>query len=182
MRSEYTKFASNWAFTKFCTMINKRLYFPRCQIPKPITPVKKRSLFTKNIEENAWTFTTSDRVTGASVLEHTDLKKTRTYAVVTKQIPRWPMIHEYKISKVSSIKIRFVNQAEVWTQVTRVNSWFLAVYMSYMSQNFRLFHASNLSPGIFRIFLLMYPGSMSCHSSMRRVARSCGVSFCHATR
>ena len=34
-----------------------------------------------------------------------------------------------------------------------------AVYMSCMSQNFRLFHVSNLSVRNFRIFLLMYPGS-----------------------
>ena len=33
--------------------------------------------------------------------------------------------------------------------------------MSCMSQNFRLFLASNLSVQNFRIFLLMYPGSVS---------------------
>ena len=33
--------------------------------------------------------------------------------------------------------------------------------MSCMSQNFRLFHVSNLSVRNFRIFLLMYPGSPS---------------------
>ena len=32
--------------------------------------------------------------------------------------------------------------------------------MSYMSQNFRLFHVSNLSVRNFRIFLLMYTGSL----------------------
>ena len=32
--------------------------------------------------------------------------------------------------------------------------------MSCMSQNFRLFHVSNLSVRNFRIFLLMYPGSV----------------------
>ena len=32
--------------------------------------------------------------------------------------------------------------------------------MSCMSQNFRLFHVSNLSLRNFRIFLLMYPGSV----------------------
>ena len=36
-----------------------------------------------------------------------------------------------------------------------------SVYMSCMSQNFRLFHVSNLSVRNFRIFLLMYPGSVS---------------------
>ena len=40
-----------------------------------------------------------------------------------------------------------------------VNGWFPAVYMSCMSQNFRLFHVSNLSVRNFRIFLLMYTGS-----------------------
>ena len=33
--------------------------------------------------------------------------------------------------------------------------------MSCTSQNFRLFHVSNLSVRNFRIFLLMYPGSMN---------------------
>ena len=33
--------------------------------------------------------------------------------------------------------------------------------MSYMNQNFRLFHASNLSVPNFRISLLMYPGSVT---------------------
>ena len=32
-----------------------------------------------------------------------------------------------------------------------------------MSQNFRLFHVSNLSVRNFRIFLLMYPGSLPCY-------------------
>ena len=36
-----------------------------------------------------------------------------------------------------------------------------AVHMSCMSQNFRLFHLSNLSVRNFRIFLLMYTGSMT---------------------
>ena len=42
---------------------------------------------------------------------------------------------------------------------THVNGWEPAVYMSCMSQNFRLFHVSNLSVRNFRIFLLMYTGS-----------------------
>ena len=60
---------------------------------------------------------------------------------------------------------------------THVNGWEPAVYMSYMncminymscmSQNFRLFHVSNLSVRNFRIFLLMYTGSLapSCRAS-----------------
>ena len=32
--------------------------------------------------------------------------------------------------------------------------------MSYVSQNLRLFHVQNLSVLNFRIFLLMYPGSL----------------------
>ena len=43
-----------------------------------------------------------------------------------------------------------------------------AVYMSYMSQNFRLFIASNLSVLNFIIFLLMYPGSLSGTSAKAR--------------
>ena len=35
-----------------------------------------------------------------------------------------------------------------------------AVYMSCMSQNFRLLHVSNLSVRNFLIFLIMYPGSL----------------------
>ena len=54
------------------------------------------------------------------------------------------------------------------THVNHLNVWFPAVYMSYTSQNFRLFHVSNLSVRNFRIFLLMYPGSMrSCRGSPR---------------
>ena len=41
-----------------------------------------------------------------------------------------------------------------------INGWFPAVYMSRMSQNFRLFHVSNLSVRNFRIFLLMYTASL----------------------
>ena len=52
-----------------------------------------------------------------------------------------------------------MKQTEILTRVTHVNGWFPAVYMSYTSQNFRLFHVSNLSVRNFRIFLLMYPGS-----------------------
>ena len=44
---------------------------------------------------------------------------------------------------------------------TRVNGWEPAVYMSCMSQNFSLFHVSNLSVRNFRIFLLMYTGYMA---------------------
>ena len=38
---------------------------------------------------------------------------------------------------------------------THVNGWEPAVFMGCMSQNFRLFHVSNLSARNFRIFLLM---------------------------
>ena len=54
-----------------------------------------------------------------------------------------------------------MKQTEILTHATHVNDWFPAVYMSCMSQNFRLFHVSNLSVRNFRIFLLMYPGSVS---------------------
>ena len=53
-----------------------------------------------------------------------------------------------------------MKQTEILTHATHVNGWFPAVYMSCMSQNFRLFHVSNLSVRNFRIFLLMYTGSV----------------------
>ena len=40
--------------------------------------------------------------------------------------------------------------------------------MSCMSQNFRLFHVSNLSVRNFRIFLLMYPGSLADNGEVSR--------------
>ena len=52
-----------------------------------------------------------------------------------------------------------MKQTKILTDVTHVNGWEPAVYMSHVSQNFRLFHVSNLSVLNFRIFLLMYPGS-----------------------
>ena len=56
-------------------------------------------------------------------------------------------------------------QTEILSHATHVNGWFPAVYMSCMSQNFRLFHVSNLSVRNFRIFLLMYTGSMPARSA-----------------
>ena len=47
-------------------------------------------------------------------------------------------------------------------QLMYINAWEPAVYMSCMSQNFRLFHVSNLSVRNFRIVLLMYTGSLYC--------------------
>ena len=58
-----------------------------------------------------------------------------------------------------------MKQTEILTHATHVNGWEPAVYMSCMSQNFRFFHVSNLSVRNFRIFLLMYPGSVSRASS-----------------
>ena len=60
-------------------------------------------------------------------------------------------------------------RADIWMRVTNrnfdscnsCNSCKRAVYMSCMSQNFRLLHVSNLSVRNFRIFLLMYPGSVT---------------------
>ena len=57
--------------------------------------------------------------------------------------------------------MRYVKQTDILTHATHENSWFPAVYMSCMSQSFRLFHVSNLSVRNFRIFLLMYTGSVS---------------------
>ena len=67
-----------------------------------------------------------------------------------------------------------MKQTEILTHATHVNGWEPAVYMSCMSQNFRLFHVSNLSVRNFRIFLLMYPGSvMTCRR--RPPGRGCFV-------
>ena len=57
-----------------------------------------------------------------------------------------------------------MKQTKILTHATNVNGWIPAVYMSCMSQNFRLFHVSNLSVRNFRIFLLMYPGSLTLSS------------------
>ena len=66
-----------------------------------------------------------------------------------------------------------MKQTKILTHATHVNGWFPAVYMSCMSQNFRLFHLSNLSVRNFRIFLLMYPGSLTATrtSEVGRAAR-----------
>ena len=50
-----------------------------------------------------------------------------------------------------------------------VNGWFSAVYMVYTNKNFRLFLVSNLSVLNLRIFLLMYPGSVTPWRSLRRL-------------
>ena len=47
------------------------------------------------------------------------------------------------------------------TRIAHVNGWEPAVYMRYTSQIFHLFPASNLSVPSFRIFLLVYPGSVA---------------------
>ena len=65
-----------------------------------------------------------------------------------------------------------MKQTEISTHATQVNGWFPAVHMSSMSQNFRLFHVSNLSVRNFRNFLLMYTGPavhMSCMSQNFRL-------------
>ena len=54
-----------------------------------------------------------------------------------------------------------MKQTEILTHATHVNGWEPAVYMSCMSQNFGLFHVSNLSVRNFRIFLPMYTGSLA---------------------
>ena len=66
-----------------------------------------------------------------------------------------------------------MKQTEILTHATHVNGWFPAVYMSCMSQNFRLFHVSNLSVRNFRIFLLMYTGSLIPHMTCRRGIGKC---------
>ena len=63
-----------------------------------------------------------------------------------------------------------MKQTEILTHATPVNGWFPAVYMSCMSQHFRLFHLSNLSVRNFRIFLLMYTGSAARRGEERRLS------------
>ena len=58
-----------------------------------------------------------------------------------------------------------MKQTEILTHATHVNGWEPAVHMSCMSQNFRLFHVSNLSVRNFRIFLLMYTGILTSANS-----------------
>ena len=85
-----------------------------------------------------------------------------------------------------------MKQTEILSHATHVNGWFPAVYMSCTTQNFRLFHVSNLSVRNFRIFLLMYTGSWSaqvwqlqtthgrlrCRSCRRRSGSRSGSSPC----
>ena len=54
-----------------------------------------------------------------------------------------------------------MKQTEILAHVTYLNGLFPAVYMSYTSQNFRLFHVSNLFARNFLFFLHMYPRSLS---------------------
>ena len=66
-----------------------------------------------------------------------------------------------------------MKQTEILTHATHVNGWEPAVYMSCMSQHFRLFHVSNLSVRNFRIFLLMYTASvMAVVDSIAAVAKA----------
>ena len=66
------------------------------------------------------------------------------------------MIRKFEsLERINSISE--TNGSFEWTEGTRVNGWFSAVYTISFSQNFRLFHVSNLSVLNFRIFLLMYP-------------------------
>ena len=58
--------------------------------------------------------------------------------------------------RINSIRLTNGNKSCV-----SCNSWFPAVYMNCMSQNFRLLHVSNLSVRNFQIFLLIYPGSVA---------------------
>ena len=59
----------------------------------------------------------------------------------------------------------------ILTRATHVNGWEPAVHMRGMSQNFRLFHVSNLAVRNFRIFMLMYTGSMF-RSESRKTAHA----------
>ena len=55
-----------------------------------------------------------------------------------------------------------MKRADVLSRVVHVNNgWDPAIYIIHISQNFCLFHAPNLSVLNFRVFQLMYPGSVS---------------------
>ena len=56
---------------------------------------------------------------------------------------------------------RYAKRTEMLTSGNSCKRWFLAVRMIYMCQNFRLFHVSNLFVLNFRIFLLIYSGSLA---------------------
>ena len=71
--------------------------------------------------------------------------------------------------RINSIR----EKTEVLTHATHVNGWEPAV-LSCMTQNFRLFLVSNLSVQNLRIFLLMYPGSVSVDNSVRRRLSAAG--------
>ena len=76
------------------------------------------------------------------------------------------------------------NKRKFLTHATHVNNgWKPAVYMSCMSKNFRLFHASNLSDRNFRIFLLMYSYTGSAFHICFDIIQvsSTYVNFCLAT-
>ena len=55
-----------------------------------------------------------------------------------------------------------MKQTEVLTRVTHVNGWELAAHIRCTTQNFRLFHVSNVSVQNLRSFLLTY--SVTCRS------------------
>ena len=61
-----------------------------------------------------------------------------------------------RFERINSVRVQ---RTEILTRATHVDSWFPAVYMSCLSQNFRLLLVSNLSVRNLQIFLLMYPGS-----------------------
>ena len=87
-----------------------------------------------------------------------------------------------KIIKFRTDKFDARNKREFLTHGTHVNGWEPAVYLSFMSQNFRLPLVSNLSVLNLRIFLLMYPGSLcpsggtaprsACHTAPGSKSRS----------
>ena len=61
-----------------------------------------------------------------------------------------------KILKFRTDNFDPCNKRNFWLmQLMYINGWFPAVYMSCMSQNFRLLHVSNLSVRNFRMFMLM---------------------------
>ena len=104
--------------------------------------------------------------------------------------PRYMGRRVWSLERINSIR----KQTVVLTHVTHVNGWFPAIYMSYMSSNFRFFLVSNKTVLNFRIFLLMYPisydaGEVHCRLTVWHGAypalRTCdmvsGSRICHVS-
>ena len=93
---------------------------------------------------------------------------TTAHCTARHAVHSWARLHDQ--IKRSFERINSISETGSHDYATHGNGWFPAVHISCMSQNFRLFHVSNLSVRNFRISLLMYPGSqsrVSAHAARR---------------